>query len=298
MINFPEDYFKAEVREGFFIEEMMKRAWAAQMKVLEEIERICKKYDLQYFADCGTLLGAVRHHGCIPWDDDIDISMKPEDYRVFLRVAESELPQGWKLLSQFTHDEYTEIFARVVNSTKVNGTEEWLKEWYGCPFVVGVDIFPLNYMPVTEEEIQLQKDLYIIAKKAKSVCEKQTEESEELLKQVETLCGTKLNREGNLKMQLARLMEGIRTMYDMDTAGELTKIDTFSRISTCHFPQEAFDHAIEMTFEGMQISVPVGWDMVLRRQYGDDYMTPKQGTQKHNYPFYKKQLEKVQKKSH
>ena len=51
MLEFPENYFRGEEREGFYVEEMMKRAWAAQLKVLEEIECICKKYNLTYFAD-------------------------------------------------------------------------------------------------------------------------------------------------------------------------------------------------------------------------------------------------------
>lgn len=128
MLEFPENYFRGEEREGFYVEEMMKRAWAAQLKVLEEIECICKKYNLTYFADSGTLLGAVRHQGFIPWDDDIDIAMKPADYRRFLQVAEQEMPSGWKLLSLYTHDEYTEVFARMVNSNRINCSQEWLDE--------------------------------------------------------------------------------------------------------------------------------------------------------------------------
>ncbi|MCI5873716.1 MAG: LicD family protein [Clostridiales bacterium] len=296
MLEFPEGFFEDEERDGFLVEEMMKRAWAAQMKVLEEIGRICKKYDITYFADCGTLLGAVRHHGFVPWDDDIDIAMKPCDYKRFLKVAEAELPEGWKLLSLYTHDQYTEIFARVVNSNKINGSPEWLKEWYGCPFAVGVDIFPLNYMPVEEEDVQLQKNLYVIVKSAREVCEKHTEETEKLLDSVEELCGATLERSGNLKKQLAMLMEGIRTMYDEEAKGEITKLDSFSRISSCRMPQEAFDEAVSMVFEGMDISVPVGWDTVLKAEYGEDYMTPVRGGQKHDYPFYKKQLKNVSKK--
>ncbi len=296
MLEFPEKFFEDEEREGFFVEEMMKRAWAAQMKVLQEIGRICKKYDITYFADSGTLLGAVRHRGFIPWDDDIDIAMKPCDYRRFLKVAETELPEGWKLLSLHTHDEYTEIFARVVNSNKINGSPEWLKEWYGCPFAVGVDIFPLNYMPTDEEEVQLQKNLYVIVKNAKALCEKHTEEAEKLLKSVEELCGATLDRSGNLKKQLAMLMEGICTMYDDEAEGNITMMDTFSRKSFCRIPQEAYAGTVSMMFEGMQIPVPIGWDMVLKAEYGEDYMTPMRGGQKHDYPFYKKQLKNVSKK--
>lgn len=66
MLDFPAHFFREETRDDFRIEEMMKRAWAAQLEVLAVIEQICDQYDLQYFADWGTLLGAVRHKGFIP----------------------------------------------------------------------------------------------------------------------------------------------------------------------------------------------------------------------------------------
>ena len=77
---FKEDFFLKETRCGFEISEMMKRAWSAELEVLEIVVDICNRNKLQYFADWGTLLGAVRHQGFIPWDDDIDICLKREDY--------------------------------------------------------------------------------------------------------------------------------------------------------------------------------------------------------------------------
>ena len=75
-MQFTQDFFKPEIREEFEIPAMMKRAWAAQMEVLQVVADICEENGLQYFADGGTLLGAVRHQGFIPWDDDIDICLK------------------------------------------------------------------------------------------------------------------------------------------------------------------------------------------------------------------------------
>ena len=73
-MEFPQNYFCAEVRDDFEIPAMMKRAWAAELEVLSVIADVCERYHLQYFADYGTLLGAVRHKGFIPWDDDIAVS--------------------------------------------------------------------------------------------------------------------------------------------------------------------------------------------------------------------------------
>ena len=102
MIQFEETFFEGEERDGFYIEPMMKRVWAAQMEVLKDVERVCQKYNLDYFADWGTLLGTIRHKGFVPWDDDMDICMRREDYMRFIAVAQKELPKGYAILNIHT----------------------------------------------------------------------------------------------------------------------------------------------------------------------------------------------------
>ena len=115
-MQFPDKYFENEIREGFFVPSMVKRAWAAELEVLSEIDKICQKYNIQYFAEWGTLLGAVRHNGFIPWDDDLDIGMKRADYERFLAAAEKELPTGYKINNCRTRDDFWLFLARVMNT--------------------------------------------------------------------------------------------------------------------------------------------------------------------------------------
>ena len=82
-MEIPRDYLLDEVRCGYYIPAMMKKTWANALEILSEIDRVCTKYNIKYFADWGTFLGTVRHGGYIPWDDDMDICMKREDYRKF-----------------------------------------------------------------------------------------------------------------------------------------------------------------------------------------------------------------------
>ena len=70
----------------------------ANLRILKEIDRICRKYGIEYMMDSGTLLGAVRHQGFIPWDDDADVAFTRENYEKFARVVRKELPKGMKLL--------------------------------------------------------------------------------------------------------------------------------------------------------------------------------------------------------
>ena len=73
-------------------EQQLRACQLKQLAILEEIDHICKKHKIDYWLDGGTLLGAVRHGGFIPWDDDIDIAMRQEDLERFIAVAPGELP--------------------------------------------------------------------------------------------------------------------------------------------------------------------------------------------------------------
>jgi len=105
-MKIPDSFLLDEVRCGFMVPAPIKQAWAAELEVLAEIDRVCRKHNIKYFADWGTLLGAVRHGGFIPWDDDLDIVMKREDYDKFMTVARFDMDEGFDVQTFRNQNDY------------------------------------------------------------------------------------------------------------------------------------------------------------------------------------------------
>ena len=145
-----DSFLEPEVRDGFYVPSIVKQAWAAELEVLAEINRICEKYEIPYFADWGTLLGVVRHKGFIPWDDDLDITMKRADYERFLKVAERELPEHFSVFTYEKHPDFWSFMARVVAKNRICFEEEHLRKFHGFPYIVGIDVFVLDYVSDNE----------------------------------------------------------------------------------------------------------------------------------------------------
>ena len=78
MCSINSDFLKEEYRNGYLITDKMKKVWAVELDLLSELDRVCKKYNIKYYAAFGTLLGAIRDKGFIPWDDDLDIRVFEE----------------------------------------------------------------------------------------------------------------------------------------------------------------------------------------------------------------------------
>lgn len=114
-----------------FVQEYVKRNLRAcqlkQVDILMVVDAICKKHDIQYWLDGGTLLGAVRHKGFIPWDDDLDIGMTLEDLNKFCEISQKELPQGLFLQTRETDPSSKHYYTKIrdLNSFFVESCDDF-----------------------------------------------------------------------------------------------------------------------------------------------------------------------------
>ena len=112
-----------------------------ELEILKEIKRVCEEHQITYYLSSGTLLGAVRHKGFIPWDDDIDIEMPYPDYLRFVAVAQEALGPGYFLQNRDTDPAHSSLFSKVRknNTTMLSKYELGMAGHHG----VWIDIFPL-----------------------------------------------------------------------------------------------------------------------------------------------------------
>lgn len=296
-MHFSIEYCEGEEREGFYVQSIMKRVWYAQLEVLKEIDRICKRHNIKYFAFWGTLLGQVRHQGFIPWDDDMDLAMLREDYERFRVYAEREVPAGWEVLSIHEGD-WDQLLMRIVNTGYVKLEQEFLDRFCGCPFAVGVDIFVIDNIPQNPKEEEFQLELLSMVNtmgaKWNAWDELETDgmSREEAAENIEEVTGYHFDPEKPMDRQLLYLADKVSAMYYDAESAEVSVLCSLYKNSKFRFPVSCFEKIIEVPFENILIPIPEEYDYVLKVCYGDDYMTPVRWCS-HDYPFFKNQINQL-----
>lgn len=246
---FKENYFKKETRQGFEISEMMKRAWAAQMEVLQIVIEVCEKNKLQYFADWGTLLGAVRHQGFIPWDDDIDICLKREDYNHLIQILPEQLPHGFVMAGMYAQTERLRLAAEVPQLRVMADETMW-------------DFNVENWV-----QLEMVGSL------------------EAAIEKFEEVCNVKLNRKDDIRNAIWRLTDAVASLYREEESEYLTNYAFWITLDHYKMKKEWYDEVVMLPFENMEIAAPAKYHEALKAQFGD-YMVPVQGKADHSYPFY------------
>lgn len=295
-MDFPASFFDDEVRDGFFVSGQMKRCWASQLEVLSDVDELCKKYDINWFAAYGTLLGAVRHRGFIPWDDDLDIVMLRKDYDRFLEHADELRPVYDIVNQQNNKGEELFIFCTRLTSTlrgEVSGT---IDKFHGFPFVTGIDIFCLEDFTDNRKEAKEFVDRYrklVRANILATIADKDKvnqKNRNEAISFLEKKAGRKFNIE-KIGFEIEQYLHNLhRNSFHNPKSKRVIEYQCLFVDTKAIYKRDIFDDWMLLPFENTEIRVPVKYHEFLQTLYGPDYMTPVRGAAVHDYPYYKKQL--------
>ena len=260
---------------GYVPSEELKKVHEILLDLFKEFKRVCEKYNLKYLANGVTLIGAARHHGFIPWDDDMDISMMYDDYVRLLGIPSDEFKYPYYLQS-YKSDEVSEISAARIRNSSTTGCTKWEYDNLKIPSHnkgLFVDIFPL--FPVSADSkvrIAQKKKLDDLWKSirgwnaVKSIELGYSTPYAEYIPNWEAVKGQySLSQLKQMYMDACNEMVGKGELYG------LTSFRTHNE--KLMWPREWFDDVIEMPFEDTSICVPRNYDEILTKTYGD-WRTP------------------------
>lgn len=164
-LQLPTDFLHEEVRNGYTISVDIKKVWAVELDLLNEFIRVCKKYNIQFFAAGGTILGAIRHKGFIPWDDDIDIMMFRSEYERLCSIAPMEFSHPYFFQTEETDPGSYRGHAQLRNSMTTSILKIELEQKKTINQGIFIDIFPLDAVP---DDVSERKVFYkLMVKKQK-----------------------------------------------------------------------------------------------------------------------------------
>ena len=234
-----------------------------ELDLLIDVAKFCNSHDITYFLAYGTLIGAVRHQGFIPWDDDIDIQMPREDYERFLVLYNEKKTNNSYLVVSPYEKNARHPYGKVID-TRTLKREASVRYENNQPLGVDIDVFPLDGLSPDEEERQklytkrkrmYQCHLFSILDPSKGKLKTRV---------VSWICGKFGKNFFFRKSQKIKWFD----YNQSDFVSDQSNLNIFNK----PLKREWFDKTIDLPFEGHMFKVPVGYDQVLIEEYGD-YMT-------------------------
>lgn len=251
------------------------------LNILKEVIAVCEEYHLLYYALGGTMLGAIRHKGFIPWDDDIDIGMPRENYEAFLKIAPTVLNKRLKLVNFRTDPQYHYYITRVLDtSTKVVETRYKHEGKYTH---ASIDIFPLDGSPNNPIIRKFYYFRVMVHRAMMALHYKDGIDPDRkrgiwetiLLKVMKTLPTDKMFSAFRQKEKIDRLLREYN-MWDSDISGNIMgAYRTVEMVPTEWYGKDSF-----YTFEDIQIRGLKDYDKYLTHLYGDYMKLPPEGSRK------------------
>lgn len=261
-----------EIVCGFKVSTERKKVWRTQLEMVKLFQSVCKKYNLKYVASGGTLIGAIRHNGYIPWDDDIDIMMPRADYEIFLTVCQKELPCGYFLQCNKTEKYYPNGHAQIRNcETACFNYVSCYDMQYGKNCGIFIDIFPYDDVP---DNVKKRRKMARKIRFLKKICTlKIYSDSPNLIKK---LIKNFLANTYFLFHSLEKTIDKIN-IFSQKYNGKTQTVALVSFMPGYEkniWDKKLFDKTVLHKFEDIEIAIPENYDGVLRHEFGDYMKIP------------------------
>lgn len=260
---------------GYEVSARMKRIWAMELDMVKRFVEVCEEHHLKYWMMGGTLLGAVRHRGFIPWDNDIDLAMPRKDYDRLLEIGPTAFQSPMFFQTPVTDgSRFFNTFVKIRNGNGTAASREEFESGMNCG--IFIDIFCLDEVP----DSPTKRKWYFRRLK-------------EIAKMQRFALGKALAGGWKNKVKHAFQMAVYRIVYHSPDAAGLYRIyqkvagkyggkgckqiahRDFGYHEKYIWNKSDWDEVIQLDFEDLKLNAPAGYDAVLKRQYGDYMQFPK-----------------------
>lgn len=258
------DFLKEEIRDEYTISTKMKKVWTIELDLFLKFQELCEKHHLRFWVAYGTLLGAARHKGFIPWDDDFDVWMPREDYDKLLKINPEEIEAPYFLQTTLNDEDYYSAFARLRNS---NTTGILVSPKNRCNNGIYLDIYPIDGLYDSKWKDLLRSKWIHFNNIISHAYTFNINPSiiTRFIHYILHLPGIKYDNKKVYKM-----LNQLASSYNWSKASEVGVVifNAYPKKNSCYCKDD-FMETVYLPFENIKVPVPVGYKNILSVLYGD-----------------------------